>query len=552
MPKMIPSKSARKNARKPPGQTHLPKGEPPEAKQSELGAAILQSANSSIITTDENGLILSFNPAAERMLGYRAEDVVGRQTPALFHLPEELNALARGLPESGKQTVTPGFEAILAQARQGAMDAREMTYLRKDGRHLDVLLSVTAMHAADGSFRGLLGMATDITGRKEREKRRADEHQRRLSAFEQRLRLGEKVFEYSSEAIMVTNVDGVILSVNPAFTRLTGYTADEAINQTPRILSSGRHDATFYQQMWQALLNEGQWSGELWDRRKNGSIYPKWAVIKAVREAGVTTHFVALFADISERKEADERIEYLAYHDHLTGLANRLMFERHMQHAMARAQRNDTRLAVILIDLDRFKNINDSQGYLFGDQLLILAARRIQTTVRVSDCVARLGGDEFLVLLEDAGDHNQCARLVKKLQAQLIQAYHLNATEVYVPPSMGVAIYPMDGTSTETLIQHADMAMRQVKAQGRNDWAFYASTMNQAVQERSHLENDLHKAMALGEFVVYYQPQWDIAERRLLGWEALVRWQHPQHGLVPPDKFIPIAEETGLIVDLGA
>ena len=272
----------------------------------EWWVAILQSANFSIITTDENGLILSFNPAAERMLGYHAEEVVGRLTPALFHDPQEVAERARYLSEISGQPMDPGFDVFVAQARRGVAEEREWTYLHKDGKRLTVLLSVTAMHAADGRIRGFLGIAADISERKRLENRLAEVRQRKLSVFEQRLRLAEKVFEYSSEAIMVTDANGVIIRVNPAFSHLTGYASNEAIGQTPRLLSSGRHDAAFYERMWQALINEGQWSGEVWDKRKDGSIYPKWAVINAVRENGVTTHFVALFVDISERKEADE------------------------------------------------------------------------------------------------------------------------------------------------------------------------------------------------------------------------------------------------------
>ncbi|KAB2928396.1 MAG: EAL domain-containing protein [Dechloromonas sp.] len=513
--------------------------------------AILESANFSIIATDREGCIVSFNAAAERMLGYAAGEVIGKQTPAIFHDSQEVVARAWQLGEELGEEILPGFEVFVAKARRGIAEELEWSYLRKDGSRISVLLSVTALRNSAGVIQGFLGIAMDISERKRLERTVAEAQARELSQYAQRLRLSDKVFEYSSEAIMVTDAEAKIINVNPAFTWLTGYRADEVIGRTPHILSSGRHDPAFYEDMWRRLMQEGQWTGEIWDRRKDGSIYPKWAVINAVRENGAITHYVALFSDISERKEHEERINYLAHHDHLTGLPNRLMFQERMSHALARAKRTESRLALVFIDLDRFKNINDSLGHHFGDQLLIQTAQRLKSGVRVSDTVARLGGDEFLVIFENAGDQNTCAKQVIHLRKTLEQPYVIDGSVIHAPPSIGVALYPEDGSDVETLMRHADTAMYQVKARGRNGWAFYAPRMNDEVQERIALERDLRLALERGEFLLHYQPQWDLDSDRLIGWEALVRWQHPERGLVAPDRFIPIAEETGLIVPLG-
>lgn len=639
---------------------------------SEWQRVILQSSNFSIIATDLDGLILSFNQAAETMLGYSSNEVIGKQTPKIIHDPTEVIARAAELSEELGMPVEPGFDVFVAKTRQGVVEEREWTYVRKDGSRFSVLLSVTAMRNTAGEIQGYLGIAVDITLRKRFEEAsaqvRANELSRalirslaegvigvtvdashsilflnpeaerllgvceekaigqpldavvqqhfspgntepnvcanieqllsgtkeresvevtvRASASgrvfpvdcsislasevggkdlavislhdisdrrqaEQRLRLSDKVFEYSAEAIMVTDPAGLILNVNPAFTWLTGYRPDEVIGQTPRILASGRHDRAFYEALWAALLREGSWSGEIWDRRKDGSLYPKWIIINAIREEGRTTHYVALFYDISERKENEERINFLAHHDHLTGLPNRLMFRERMQQALVRATRSGARVALIFLDLDRFKNINDSLGHHVGDRLLIEVAHRLLGSVRLSDTVARLGGDEFVIVVENIADQNDAAQVAIKVHSTLGKPFLIEDRTLHAPPSMGISLFPDDGLDVETLMKQADTAMYQVKAAGRNNWMFYTSHMNEEVQERIALEGDLRLALERGEFFLHYQPQWDVETNHLFGWEALLRWQHPERGLVSPERFIPIAEETGLILSIG-
>ncbi|MDK9724939.1 MAG: EAL domain-containing protein [Sterolibacteriaceae bacterium MAG5] len=642
-----------------------------ETRQAELRAltewqqAILDGANLSIIATAVDGTILSFNRAAERMLGYTAVEVVGKATPEIIHDAAEVVARAPELSAEIGATVHPGFEVFVAKTRLGIAEEREWTYIRKDGSRFPVLLSVTALRDDKRDIRGYLGIATDITLRKQLEaataQARANDMARAVvhavpegivglrvkpphrvlflnpeaerllglpeadavgrpldelvaamadegggriplsrwlatpelqeaalvsphsllsfpAAFsfapvagsngqtmavltlqnitarrqaEQKLKLSDKVFEYSAQAIVITDPAGTILSVNPAFTWLTGYPPHEAVGRKTSILKSGRHDDAFYAAMWEALAATGHWEGELWDKRRDGSIYPKWLTVDAVREDGRTSHYVALFSDISERKENESRIAYLALHDQLTGLPNRRALEERAARLIASGRRRDRGLALMFLDLDRFKNINDTLGHQVGDLLLIEVARRLVACVRATDTVVRLGGDEFVVLVEDVADHQDVAAIARKIHASLGEPVHIDGRALHAPPSIGIALYPEDGADIETLMQNADTAMYQVKSAGRNAWTFYTPRMNDAVQERMRLESDLRRALADGEFRLHFQPQFDLATQAIIGWEALLRWPHPEQGWIPPDRFIPVAEETGLIVPLG-
>ncbi|KAA3650142.1 MAG: EAL domain-containing protein [Proteobacteria bacterium] len=369
---------------------------------------------------------------------------------------------------------------------------------------------------------------------------------------ERQLRLASLVFRHSGEAIMVTDRDNRIIDINPAFTRLTGYSLDEVRGKNPRMLASGRTSREEYEAMWSAVLNEGLWQGEIWDRNKAGEIQPKLLTISVVRspEGGVE-NFIAIFTDISERKAAQEHIEFLAHHDSLTGLPNRLMLKLTLEHALAHQQRSGCRLAVMFIDLDRFKEINDSLGHPVGDGLLLEVAQRLSGGVRESDTVARLGGDEFVVVLDDA-DAEVAARVARQLVKALGRPYEVLGHALRTSASIGVCLYPDDGDCYEELMKNADLALYDAKGKGRNNFQFFRSELNVATSRRRKIESRLYLAFEHRRLALHYQPQILQSNGQVCGVEALLRWHDSELGWVPPDQFVPIAEDTGLILAIGA
>lgn len=407
-----------------------------------------------------------------------------------------------------------------------------------DGRIKWVNERCETYYDAQGKAIRSSGTVQDITERKQ---------------AEESLRLYANVFEHSGEAILITDSDQHILAVNPAFTRLTGYTIDDIRGANPNVLASGQTPPETYQAMWADLGKTGYWQGEIVDRRKDGTFYPKWITISKVRDAeGQTTHYVASFTDITERKQAEEQISQLAYHDVLTGLLNRFSLNSQMEQALAMARREHRALALIFLDMDRFKTINDTLGHAVGDELLVIVANRLRESVRESDIVARLGGDEFVVVLSEVEDATAAARLADKLLQVLAQPYRIGENELHSAASIGVAFYPNDGEDSETLMKNADTAMYHAKSQGRNNIQFFTAEMNLAAVKRLKLDHDLRVAVETRQFELHYQPQLDSRNGRVVGVEALVRWRHPQDGLVSPVEFIPVAEETGMILPLGA
>jgi diguanylate cyclase (GGDEF)-like protein/PAS domain S-box-containing protein len=425
------------------------------------------------------------------------------------------------------------FNALQQRDRQSC----ELQMQRGDRSHFHVRLDCLR---PEGEASGVRVTLTDITERK-----RAEEE----------LRIAAAAFE-SEVGMIVTDPQGVIERVNRAFTRLTGYRAEEAIGRTPAILSSGRHDKEFYQHLWQALLESGYWQGEIWNRRKDGKHEAEWLTISAVRAPdGSTTHYVGTFSEISRKKEAEAEIHRLAYFDSLTQLPNRRLLHDRMRQALAVSARSGHHGALIFLDLDHFKNLNDSRGHDIGDQLLVEAAQRIQSHLREGDTVARLGGDEFVVMLEglSAGVREAAVQsdlVGEKLREALARPYDLGGHEFHCAASLGVALFRGHEKSVETLLRHADLAMYKAKSAGRNTLRFFDPAMQTSLDERSSLESDLRVAVGRGQLRLHYQPQMDGA-RHVIGAEALLRWEHPQRGLILPGQFIALAEETDLIRPIG-
>jgi len=368
-------------------------------------------------------------------------------------------------------------------------------------------------------------------------------------------RLTAKVFESAAEAVVITDAKGTILNVNDAFVRVTGYSREEAIGQTPRLLKSGRHEQSFYATMWSNLLENGQWQGEIWNRRRDGEIYPEWLSITAVREDGSDlgnpSHYVAMFSDITAAKHNEERLYRLANYDSLTDLPNRGLFRENLAKALAWAARNRRKVAVLFLDLDRFKLINDTLGHNAGDALLLDVAHRLKGCVREADTVARMGGDEFTIVLTDLPDADSAATAARKILEVMAVPFTIEGRELFITTSIGISLYPRDGEHLEDLLKAADMAMYHAKEQGRDTYQFHRPDSREEIGQAFALENGLRRALEREEFRVFYQPQVDIETGAIVGMEALLRWLHPERGLLPPDEFIPIAEETGMINAIG-
>lgn len=390
----------------------------------------------------------------------------------------------------------------------------------------------------NGAPRRAVGTHTDIT--------------EQVAANEQ-LREAATVFQASTEAIMITDAAGVIKTVNPAFSAVTGYAPAEVVGQNPRILKSGRMPAEYYRRMWHHLLENGHWEAEVWNRRKDGKIYPEWQTITAVRnDQGEIIEYVAVFSDVTKRRLSEEEIRFRAHYDVLTGLPNRSLLTERLDQAIRVCQRDGGKLGLLFIDLDRFKQVNDTLGHKAGDMLLREAAHRLQSCVRESDTVARQGGDEFVVLLLGVEKATDAGQVATKIAESVARPFDLNGQEARVGASIGITLFPDDGQDASTLLRNADLAMYRAKELGRNNFQFFEYEMTRRALERAALERDFRLALQdKGDFELYFQPIIDLRDGRLSGFEALSRWHRRGEQLVMPDQFIPLAEDTGLIQDFG-
>ncbi|MBK8336869.1 MAG: EAL domain-containing protein [Sterolibacteriaceae bacterium] len=491
--------------------------------QQEQLMAILNSSADAIRLLDREGRLVYANDALFSLL-----DLPQRRRGNGGAIPRIPAAIARGWREHDRRALAGSDSCALVEERVQVGASERLLETRR-----------VPIRGEDGEIRLLCATSSDVT-----ERRRG----------ESQLRLAAQVFEASGEAIMITDAVGTIISINPAFTRITGYAPDDVIGRTPRILSSGRQDKAFYQQMWKAIGEAGRWQGEIWNRRKDGEVFPEWVSISAVAhegEGGGPRNYIAIYTDISERKASEERVRHLAQYDFLTDLPNRALFADRLKQAIGAAQRDGSRLALMFIDLDHFKTINDSLGHNVGDMLLREVAQRLASVIRVSDTVSRQGGDEFLVLAPRIESPNDAARIAQKLTESIAEPFHLEGRKLVVTPSIGIALFPDDGTDMGNLIRNADAAMYHAKQHGRNAYQFFTADMNARAMERLTMETHLRHAIEDRQLVLYYQPQVSLASGAIVAVEALIRWNHPELGLVLPARFIPVAEETGQVTNIG-
>lgn len=485
--------------------------------------AIYDGVNDAILILDPHtGIFLDANRKAEEMGGYFAEEL-GRLN---------IVDISVGDPAQVQAAYKKRIEAVM----QGEPQLFEWQVRNRDSRPLWVEVNMRA--ARLGNSDRILLLARDITERR---------------AAEEKLRLTSQVFTSTREGVVITNVDNRILNVNPAFTEITGYPESEVVGKSPDVLQSGFHDRSFYQAMWQSIEKTNHWQGEVWNRRKSGETYPQWLTISVVRdERGGVVNYVGVFTDVSRLKHSEAEVQRLAHYDPLTNFPNRVLLMSRLEHALELRRRRGNHLALFLCGLDRIKYINDSLGYAVGDELLQTVSRRIRTLLQSGDTLARFGGDEFAILIESDRKPEEIAQLGEAIVGLSDRPVELSTGQnVYAGISVGVGIAPEDGDDATSLVTNANAAMQQAKSEGRRTYRFYKHGMTEAARERLQLESRLRRAIERDEIELYFQPMVDIASGRIIGAEALSRWQDPELGMIPPDRFIPLAEDTGLIMPLG-
>ncbi len=486
---------------------------------------LLDSAGEGIYGIDEEGIITFANLRALEILGYVSEEFVGRNGHFVVY-PHDSD----GQHASQDCPIYSSFREGHSAHVEGAK------FWRKDGSSLMTEYRAYPIRKGDKVVGSVITFS-DITERKQ---------------TESSLELARNIIENAHEAIMVTGLDGVIEQVNDAYVKISGFSRDEVLGLNIEVQRSEHHDARFYAEMWQEIDETGHWDGEQWESRKNGEMFPKWLSINTVRDqSGNPIKYVHIFSDISSLKETERELEQLAYYDALTKLPNRVLFHDRLKQGISTAKRDGHKLATLLIDLDHFKYVNDTLGHDAGDRLLEIVAERLKTFVRDSDTVARLGGDEFIIILTEINRPQEASIIAQKIIDNLNAPIEVRGREVNIGASIGISTYPDDGDNGVLLVKNADLALYKAKDNGRNRYHYFSEELQTAIQDRITMEDEMLKGMTEEQFTIHYQPMIHITSGKVIGMEALMRWNRPGRGDISPERFIPFAEETGLIIPLG-
>jgi len=480
----------------------------------------LQHSDNTIVITDPNRNITFVNDIFEKTTGYSQQEALG-QNPRILKSDQHDQSF---------------YEEMNEKLNKGEKWEGEFINRRKDGSLLYEKASIVPVFL-NNKLISYLAIKLDIT-----------------KYIEQNMKLAQaaSVFENTEEAIIIADEEGKVISINPAFTNIYGYLLDDVKGKNLSLLHSDMQDANFYKNMWNQILENGMWRGKIINKTKNGEIIPIWETIKKITDKfGKTVNYTAIQTDLRELESSQAKADYLAYHDPLTGLYNRVNFEEYLAHALFIAKRNKSSLAILFIDLDRFKVINDTLGHDIGDEVLIAVANRLKKTLRESDFISRWGGDEFVVILENLSTASEAAVVAANIIDSLKEPMNIHSHHLITTASIGISLYPENGEDANTLIKHADSAMYLAKDMGKNNFRYYTTELSKEIQNKLDIDMALHNAIENNEIFMVFQPQYDLKTKKIISVEALVRWENQELGFVPPDKFIPIAEDSGTIISLG-